>query len=84
MKSRIVDYNHPDVWFKPFEVYLIPETVKEARLLFHIFNHLRLGDLIKSDLHYFDGFSKDIATFVSSIDVERKIQDAIKGQGFKL
>lgn len=70
--------------FKPFEITLTVESVKEARLLFHVFNRVNLKDAILTKFYCdTDEYDLDIENQFSG-EIYDKIEKEIKRQGFEI
>lgn len=70
--------------FKPFELTLEVESIQEARLLFHVFNHEKLKEIIFSDTEYAGGgYSNDVSRCIDdyNLTILNFIQDKIDEAG---
>jgi hypothetical protein len=71
--------------FRPFEIVITVENIGEARLLYHICNHSRIGKLILADKSYnrdWVGYNSDIAKNMG--DIWAIIKEEIINQKFEL
>jgi len=69
--------------FVPFQLTLDIETIKEARTLFHCFNHCDLMALIENSRYMMDIYSDEYDRNLCN-EVGIRISDDIKNQGFKI
>lgn len=85
MKIQINNTNEPKK-FKPFTVSLEVETIEEARLLFHVFNHGNLKQLIDSDEFYNDDmeYSSLYSCGFDDYNGWEILKNEILRQGFKV
>ena len=86
MKTQIIT-DEQEKKFKPITVQITAETIEDARLLFHLFNHSCLGGLIRKDPEYgFEAasYSTDMADMVFEQGVDDYILDNIESQGFEV
>ena len=82
MKTSLVAGSEPVKEFKPFEITFKPETIEEARLLFHLCNHASIGDKIGKTGYSIYGY-KTISSQLNSTGY-REIRAEIEGQGFSI
>ena len=52
MKGKIIKEENKS--FKPFKLELKVKSLNEARLLFHVFNNLKLDDIINGRVSWYD------------------------------
>lgn len=87
MKTKLVS-NDIKKEFVPFKVELEVESIEEARLLFHVFNHTDLLAIIKEDPKYNFIGSKYVATVSKNpcnYDSDKNIfETQILNQGYEI
>lgn len=64
--------------FKPFDLNLRVETAEEARLLWHIFNCLRMSDYFIEDVIYpMANYNCNIAEDITSDEIRKYIEEHV-------
>lgn len=83
MKSNLIS-NTVEKEFKPFKLELTVETVEEARLFYHVFNHTNLASKI-GETWYSTGFDYEKSKgTLSGTFIGEKISKEIRNQGYKV
>lgn len=86
MKLKIEDVEKAE--FKPIKIEITVESVRDARLLFHVFNNCNLKRVI-TETNFYDcrdnfTYSKDMTNDLVGQGVGDKLNEAIEARGFEL